>query len=110
MRNPLTGEAHELFERALGLPAGERTALLAEARRDRPELRARVESLLAPDSTEDTPPDADPARLWSVLDEEEPADRQVIGSYRVVRELGRGGMGVVYLAERTDPDLRQLVA
>jgi eukaryotic-like serine/threonine-protein kinase len=33
-----------------------------------------------------------------------------IGPYRVVRELARGGMGVVYLAERADGQFQQRVA
>ena len=33
-----------------------------------------------------------------------------IGPYRVVRELGRGGMAIVYLAERADGEYEQQVA
>ncbi|ANB16452.1 serine/threonine-protein kinase [Dokdonella koreensis] len=33
-----------------------------------------------------------------------------LGAYRVVRELGRGGMGVVHLAERADGEFAQQVA
>lgn len=33
-----------------------------------------------------------------------------IGSYRVIREIGRGGMGTVFLAERADDEYRQQVA
>ena len=33
-----------------------------------------------------------------------------IGAYRVIREIGRGGMGIVFLAERVDEDFHQRVA
>lgn len=33
-----------------------------------------------------------------------------VGAYRIVRELGRGGMGVVHLAERADGEFQQHVA
>lgn len=34
----------------------------------------------------------------------------VFGPYRIVREIGRGGMGTVFLAERTDGEFNQRVA
>ena len=33
-----------------------------------------------------------------------------IGAYRILREIGRGGMAVVYLAERADEQFRKRVA
>ena len=33
-----------------------------------------------------------------------------IGPYRIVREIGQGGMGAVYLGERDDADFTQRVA
>ncbi|WP_395679268.1 protein kinase domain-containing protein [Dokdonella sp.] len=48
------------------------------------------------------------AQQWAAV---EPAvTGQRIGAFRVERELGRGGMGVVYLAERVDGGFAQQVA
>ena len=96
--------ADELFERALALAPGERHAWLTHTCRGDDALRGEVEELLAAHAHHD-----------GILDR--PAVRPApnrperrIGAYRVVRELGRGGMGVVYLAERDDGQFTRRVA
>jgi len=95
----------ELFEEASNLPAGQREKYLDEYCADDPELRGRVEALLS--SAGQTDGFLEKAVEAAAA---EPGPGQRLGPYEIVRPIGRGGMGTVYLAERADGAYRQQVA
>ena len=105
-------EAESLFERALDMEPGERRQWLIGATGDDVELRSRVEALLeAHERAEGVLERADPLRLATSLVGASPVlPGARLGRYRIVRELGRGGMSTVYLAERADGQFRRAVA
>jgi tetratricopeptide (TPR) repeat protein len=104
-----------LFDRALDLDADARAAFLAELAAHDPASHAELETLLrlahAPGSRLD-PHAIVAGPLWQALAEADPGagdaaqdavePGQRIGAWRVVRPLGQGGMGAVYLAERVE--------
>jgi serine/threonine-protein kinase len=94
------------FERLRALPPGEREAALAALPLGEDE-RATLRRLLEADTDADDPLaralGAGAARLAAPRDER-------LGPYRLIRELGAGGMGTVFLAERVDGGFHQRVA
>jgi eukaryotic-like serine/threonine-protein kinase len=102
-----------MFEQALELPAAERATFLEKNCHDDEELRREVESLIESHAKAGRFIDQ-PSLFFSADAIEEDGETlpagQLIGRYRIVRELGRGGMGAVYLAERADEEYEKRVA
>jgi serine/threonine protein kinase len=103
----------ELFEAAVDLDPNQRTALLDKECGGDEALRGEIESLLKSDEGTDAfieqPAFAIPHDLFPD-DVEKPFVGRQFGAYQVIREIGRGGLGAVYLAARADDEYRKQVA
>src|SRR6516225_4469840 len=88
----------------------ERAAYLEQACGGDAALRATVEALLRADvgaSSFMEGPQRDPAATVDVPTGERPG--MVIGPYKLLQEIGEGGMGTVFMAEQVEP-VRRMVA
>ena len=97
-----------LFHEALPLAGAARAALFETACADDPTLRSEVERLLDAHDRAGGFIQVPAATLGGAAEGSVAGTR--VGAFRVVRELGRGGMGAVYLAERADGGFAQTVA
>jgi serine/threonine protein kinase len=113
-------DIEEIFHGALARPPRERDGFLDDACGDDAAARAEIESLLAHHAASseflETPAVESELGPGAQTSQSSPTSRtgeplppdQRFGDYRIIRVLGDGGMGIVYLAEQEHP--RRLVA
>ncbi len=110
MSDDLWRRTEELFHAALERSPEERAGFLEEACAGDEALRAEVDSLVAATVADGQEIESAVADAFALAAAEVEPRRRAIGPYRVLREIGQGGLSTVYLAERSDEQFQMRVA
>ena len=97
-----------LFHQAIAQPAAERSAFLDAACGGDTALRQRIETLLR--AHENPESFLKPASLAATIEQPKITEQPgtVIGPYKLLQQIGEGGMGTVFMAEQTHPVQRKV--
>ena len=109
-------QVEEIFQAALDLSPEDRSRYVSDVCKEDTELRRDVESLLTQYDSAGELLD-EPAYgntelnvIGSFVEEKDPMIGRRLGSYRIEKEIGRGGMGAVYEALRADNEFNKRAA
>ena len=100
------------FAEATSLEGDARASMLAKFAAEHPDLEQQLLDLLAADSADDSSlaePIASSARELAEATTD-PWDNRRIGAWTIRHRIADGGMGAVFLAERSDDEYQQTVA
>ena len=102
-------EVKKILDKVLDVEADKREGLLDTLELS-PEMRAEVELFLSFDTESEKLMQLPAVEFSQEIATINDLSGHEFGPYRVIRELGHGGMGAVYLAERVDGKFEQRVA